>query len=77
MSQALKRGYIHWPFGCINKLYGVETKIYNLPFTFIRSVMLQSMHTGSYFVKLILKKEAVDNKLIVSACQASCECAAG
>ena len=39
--------------------------------------MLQSMHTGSYFVKLILKKEAVDNKLIVSACQASCECAAG
>ena len=74
--RALKRGYVHWASGrtCMNKLE-VQTRHPN--FAFVRSVMTPSMRSGTYSVKVLLKKQTVNNQVVGDVCQASCECAAG
>lgn len=72
--RALKRGYVHWASGRMKKLE-VQTRHPN--FTFVRSTMIPSMRSGTYSVKLLLKKHTVQGQVIGEVCQASCQCAAG
>ena len=72
--RALKRGYVHWASGRISKL---EVQTRHPHFTFIRSAIIPSMRSGSYSVKLLLKKRTLRDRVIADVSQASCECAAG
>lgn len=72
--RALKRGYVHWACGRMNKL---EVQTRHPHFTFIRSVMIPSVQSGTYSVKVLLKKQSVNNQVVGEVCHASCECAAG
>ena len=72
--RALKRGYIHWASGRLSKL---EVHTLHPVYSFIRASIVPSMRTGTYLVKIILKKLRVGDQVIGSVCQASCECAAG
>ena len=72
--RALKKGYVHWASGRMNKLEKVQTRHPN--FIFVRSVMIPSMRYGTYSVKVLLKKQTVNNQVVGDVCQASCECAA-
>ena len=72
--RALKRGYVHWAYGRVSK---VEVQTCHPHFTFIRSTIIPSMRSGSYSVKLLLKKRILRERVIADVSQASCECAAG
>ena len=72
--QALKRGYIHWASGRINKL---EVHNRHPVYTFVRCSIIPSMRSETYLVKLMLKKQAINSQILGSVHQASCECAAG
>ncbi len=72
--RALKRGYIHWASGRINKL---EVHIRHPVYTFVRCSIIPSMRSGTYIVKLMLKKQALRSQIVGNVHQASCECAAG
>lgn len=72
--RALKRGYIHWASGRINKL---ELHTLHPLYTFLWCWIIPSMKPGTYLVKLILKKQTFGSQVTGSVHQASCECAAG
>lgn len=72
--RALKRDYIHWASGRIQK-FEVHTR--HPVYTFVRCSIIPSMRSGTYLVKLMLKKEALSSQIVGSIHQASCQCAAG
>ena len=72
--RALKRGYIHWASGRLSKL---EVQTRHPVYTFVRCSVIPSMRSGTYLVKLMLKKQTVASQIVGNIHQASCECAAG
>ena len=72
--RALKRGYVHWASGRVSK---VEVQTRHPLFTFIQSTVIPSMRSGSYSVKLLLRKRTLRDQVVGDVYQASCECAAG
>lgn len=72
--RALKRGYVHWASGRVSK---VEVHTRHPHFAFVRSTVIPSMRSGSYVVKLLLKKRMLRNAVMGDVRMASCECAAG
>ena len=72
--RALKRGYIHWASGRLNK---IEFHTCHPHYTFVRCSVIPSMRTGTYTVKLILKRHIIGDQVVGTVHQASCECAAG
>ena len=71
--RALKKGYVHWASGRMNK---IEVQTHHPHFAFVRSVMIPSMRSGTYSLKVLLKKQTVNNQVVGDVCQASCECVA-
>ena len=72
--RALKRGYVHWASGRVVKL---EVHTLHTLYMFVRSTVLPSMRSGTYTVKVMLKKEMCRGHLVANIAEASCECAAG
>ena len=72
--RALKKGYIHWSSGRLNKL---EIQTRHTQYAFVRCSVVPSMRTGKYSVKMMLKKETIGDQVVGTVHQAFCECAAG
>ena len=68
--RALKRGYIHWASGRVEK---IEINTNNPDYCHVRSTMKPSMKQGFYNVNLLLKSE----RMSASVIKAICQCAAG
>ena len=72
--RALKQGYKHYASGRLNKL---EIQTLHPGYAFVRSSVIPSMRSGMYKVKLVLQKRLINEKLVGSIHEATCECAAG
>ena len=72
--RSLKRGYIHWASGRVKK---IEIQTRNPNYAFVRCTMIPSMRSGTYTVKVMLKKQSVLDSVIGKIEKASCDCAAG
>lgn len=72
--RALKQGYKHYASGHLSKL---EIQTRHPEYAFVRSSIVPSMKSGVYKVNLILQKQLVNEKLVGSIYEATCECAAG
>ena len=71
---ALTRGYVHYASG---RVKSIEVHNQNASYAFVRSSMIPSMKPGQYKVKIMLKKEYVQQECVGKVVQASCDCAAG
>lgn len=72
--RALKQGYKHYASGRLSKH---EIQTHHPEYAFVGSSIVPSMKSGVYKVKLILQKQLLNEKLVGSIYEATCECAAG
>ena len=68
--RALKRGYIHWASGRLEKM---EINTNNPEYCHVRCIIKASMKTATYCVYLLLRCDGPSTAIIA----ATCKCAAG
>ena len=69
--RALKQCYKHYASGHLHRL---EIQTRHPEYVFVRSSMIPSMKSGMYKV---IKKQIINDRMVGSVHEATCECAAG